>query len=271
MPLFGRRTGVKLAVEPQTVTAGEEIVCRVDVGEIDPKVQGGRVEFGYENFYVEREMDPDGQAYKTAVSAWVLAQTAPLFGGVPTRGGHVVRLRVPEDAPPTVAYAVEWQVLAIVDRRGGRDARAKVPVVVNAAPEVLAGRTHTPAASSTGVPMTVELATREVRRGGTLSGTVTADPAVEVPDVNELRVQLVCERREQDGIVERSVEAEVPLVEEVELRPGQRISVPFVIAIPTDVEPCFQARYNAQHWYLEAVVDIPLGADEVTRVELLVT
>jgi hypothetical protein len=36
---FGRKTPVQLTVEPSTVTAGEEIICRVDVGKIDAKVQ----------------------------------------------------------------------------------------------------------------------------------------------------------------------------------------------------------------------------------------
>jgi len=35
--------------------------------------------------------------------------------------------------------------------------------------------------------------------------------------------------------------------------------------------PNFEARYNMQRWWVEAVIDIPLGRDYVTRVELLVT
>ncbi|WP_329482620.1 hypothetical protein OG555_10500 [Kribbella sp. NBC_01484] len=118
--------------------------------------------------------------------------------------------------------------------------------------------------------MTVELATRELRPGGILAGTVTANPTVEGV-TRGLRVQLVSERHEQDGIVERGVEAVVTLTGEADLRPGVSISSPFQIAGPADPAPCWDAEYNSQHWYLEVVADLPFMRDEVTRIELLVT
>jgi len=268
--LFGRKTPVQLTVEPPRVIAGEEIICRVDIGEIDAKVQGGRVELGYENTYVEGFRDSDGDSSTSRTTEWVPVQTVPMFAGAPAPGRQVVRLRLPKDAPPTVADTVEWQVQAIVDRRRGLDAWAEAPLVVQAAPGVLAHRTQTPPESSTEIPMTVELATRELHPGGILTGTVTANPTVEL-DTRGLRVQLVRERHEQDGIVEHDLGAVVALTGESELRPGGPISAPFKIALAADADQCWEAKYNSQHWYLEAVADLPMMRDEVTRIEMLVT
>ena len=263
---FGRKTPVQLTVEPSTVAAGEEIICRVDVGKIDAKVQGGQVELGYLNTYSQRP-DSDGDS---SITEAVMIQTVPLFAGPPERGQRVFRLRLPKDAPPSVEDTVEWQVWATVDRRRGLDTWEDVPLVVQAAPGVLAHRMQTPTESSTEIPMTVELATRELRPGGILAGTVTANPTVEGV-TRGLRVQLVSERHEQDGIVERGVEAVVTLTGEADLRPGVSIFSPFQIAGPADPAPCWDAKYNSQHWYLEVVADRPFMRDEVTRIELLVT
>lgn len=266
---FSRKTPVQLTVEPSTVTAGEEIICRVDVGKIDAKVQGGQVELGYLNTYSQRSQDSDGESWKDSTTESVPVQTVPLFAGPPEPGQRVVRLRLPKDAPPSVADTVEWQVWAIVDRRRGLDALDEVPLVVQAAPGLLAHRMQTPTESSTEIPMTVELATRELRPGGVLAGTVTATPTVEGV-TRGLRVQLVSERHEQDGIVERDVEVVVTLTGEADLRPGVSIFSPFQIAGPADPAPCWDAKYNSQHWYLEVVADLPFKRDEVTRIELLV-
>lgn len=263
---FGRKTPVQLTVEPSTVTAGEEITCRVDVGKIDAKVQGGQVGLCYLNTYSQRrDSDEDSSTTES-----VTVQTVPLFAGPPEPGQRVVRLRLPKDAPPSVADTVEWEVFAIVDRRRGLDAWEEVPLVVQAAPGMLAHRMQTPTESSTEIPMTVELATRELRPGGILAGTVTATPTVEGV-TRGLRVQLVSERHEQDGIVERDVEAVATLTGEADLRPGVSILSPFQIAGPADPAPCWEAKYNSQHWYLEVVADLPFMRDEVTRIELLVT
>ena len=265
---FGRKTPVQLTVEQSMVTAGEEIICRVDVGTLDAKVQGGRVELGYLNTYSRRSRDTDGDSSAGWTTQSVPVQTVPLFAGTPAPGQRVFRMRLPKDAPPSVADAVEWQVRAIVDRRRGLDARDEAPLVVLAAPGALAHRMQTPAESATGIPMTVELATRELRPGGILAGTATANPTVE-GDTRGLRVQLVRERHEQDGIVDRDVEAVETLTGEAELRPGVSISSPFQIAAPTELAPCWDAKYNSEHWYLEVVADLPMMRDEVTRIELL--
>ena len=266
---FGRKTPVQLTVEPSTVTAGEEIVCRVDVGKIDAKVQGGRVELGYANTYAKRSPGDDDST-TTWTTEWVPVQTVPMFAGPPEPGQRVFSLRLPKEAPPSVDVTVDWEVRAIVDRRRGFDTWEEAPLVVQAAPGMLAHRTQTPTEYATEIPMTVELTTRELRPGGILAGTVTANPTVE-GDTRGLRVQLVRERHEQDGIVGRDVEAVVKLTGEAELRPGVSISSPFQIAAPADPAPCWDAKYNSEHWYLELVADLPMMADEITRIELLVT
>jgi hypothetical protein len=270
MAPFGRKTSVQLTVEPSTVIAGEEIVCQVDVGTIDAKVQGGRIELGYGNTYARRSQDRDAGSSTAWTTEWVPVESVPMFAGAPAAGQRVVRLRLPTDAPPSVADAVDWEVRAVVDRRRSFDAWAETPLVVHASPGLLAHRIQTPTESATEVPMTIELTTRELRPGGILTGTVTANPTVEQA-TRGLRAQLVRERHEQDGIVDRDVDAVVTLTGEAQLRPGVAISSSFQIAAPADPAPCWDARYNSQHWYLEVVADLPHTRDEVTRIELLVT
>ncbi len=267
---FGRKTPVKLTVEPSMLTAGDEVTCRVDVGKIDAKVQGGRVELGYANTYARQSRDSSADSSSGWTTEWVPIQTVSLFGGTPAPGQRVVQLRLPRDAPPGVAGAVDWKVRAIVDRRRGLDAWTEKPLVVHAAPGLLAHRTQTPTESATEIPMTIELTTRELRPGGILTGTVTVNPTVEQV-TRGLRAQLVRERHEQDGIVERDVAAVVTLTGETQLRPGESISSSFQIAGPADPGPCWDAKFNSQHWYLEVVADLPMTRDEVTRIELLVT
>ncbi len=267
---FGRKTPIQLTIEPSTVIAGEEVICRVDVGTIDAKVQGGRIELGYGNTYARRSQDRDAGSSTAWTTEWVPVETVPMFAGAPEAGRRVVRLRLPTDAPPSVGDAVDWGVRAIVDRRRSFDAWAEAPLVVHAAPGLLAHRIQTPTESATEVPMTIELTTRELRPGGVLIGSVTATPTVEQV-TRGLRAQLVRERHEQDGIVDRDVEAVVTLTGEAQLQPGVAISSSFQIAAPEDLAPCWDARYNSQHWYLEVVADLPMMRDEVTRIELLVT
>ena len=145
---FSRKTPVQLTVEPSTVTAGEEIICRVDVGKIDAKVQGGRVELGYMNTYSRFSRDSDGNDSEGWTTGWVPVQTVPLFAGNPEPGQRVFSLCVPKEAPPSVDVTVDWEVHAIVDRRRGFDAWEQVPLVVQAAPGLLAHRMETPTASS---------------------------------------------------------------------------------------------------------------------------
>jgi len=266
---FGRKTPVKLTVEPSTVIAGDEIICRVDVGKLDAKVQGGRVELSYLNTYSRFSRDSDGGSSDGWTTESVPVETIPMFAGTPAPGERIFHVRLPRDAPPSVADAVEWHVRAVVDRRRALDAWDEAPLVVQAAPGMLAGRMETPTEAATDIPMTVELSARELRPGGTLAGTVTANPTIE-GGMRGLRVQLVRERHEQDGIVDREVEAVVALTGETELRPGASIFSPFEITAPEDAAPCWEAKYNSEHWYLEVVADIRMTRDEVTRIELLV-
>ena len=53
-----------------------------------------------------------------------------MFAGTPAPGQQIVRLRLPKDAPPTVADTVEWQVQAIIDRRRGFDVWVEAALVV---------------------------------------------------------------------------------------------------------------------------------------------
>jgi WD40 repeat protein len=137
-PAPGRKTSVRLSVQPSTVTVGEEITCRVDIDQIDAKVRGGHVELGYSESHYEIDAYTDDREYANRApnkrTEWLFVSTVQLFEAGLEPGPQFVRLAIPEGAPPTAKDAVEWRVEAIIDRRRGLDALAEAPLVVRAAP-----------------------------------------------------------------------------------------------------------------------------------------
>jgi hypothetical protein len=279
MGIFGGSSKIELALSQTSFLPGAEFTCRVDLRQIDGKARRAFVEFGYRNTYeYEGEIETsDHTSYdistrettRMRTTDWVGKQTVELCSGSPVPGTYDAAFLVPESGPPSVAKTVEWKVRAVIERDRGSDTKVESGVVVGTRPGMLESRTQSPPASSTIVPMTLEVATREVYRGNVLAGHLTAWPTVPI-QTKGLRVQLVGEREEQDEIDHRKVHSPVPVTGPFLLHPGDPLSVPFQILIPATIEPSFQAWHNEQHWYLEAVVDISRGSDETARIELVV-
>jgi WD40 repeat protein len=138
-----RRPSVRVSVQPRIVTAGEQITCRVDIDRLDAKVRGGHVELGYDKVIFEDKDDPDpDDALDSSleITKWVCVERVELFSGGLEPGPQFVQFAVPEEAPPTAkgqrvsGDVVEWLVVAVIDRRRGRDARAEAHLIVRAPP-----------------------------------------------------------------------------------------------------------------------------------------
>jgi hypothetical protein len=271
MPMFGSETTVSVQVVPAEVHAGEEVTCRVDLSEIDRRVRRARVEVGYYNAYPEAVNTAESERLHRVeeFSDWVPVQSAPLFGEPPSAGCQDIRLQVPQDAPSTIPGEVDWRIRAVVDRRRGRDAHSEAPLIVRGDWERLAHLAHNPAESSGDTPVTIDVATRQLRAGDTVAGTITVNPTEEI-HIRSVRVQLASERG-SDYVTETTRPATQSVAGEKILQPGHRLTAPFVLAVPAEATPTYEAQASSHHWYIEAVIDEPLIPDEVTRLEILVT
>jgi len=260
-------------IRPETVTAGEDVECHIDVLDIDKKVRAGWVELGYDNTHETSSTDTDGHSRTVETTDWVPVQTVSLFEGGVRRGDTVIHFAVPARGPSTVSNVIAWRVRALLDRQHGRDVSAEAELLVRPAPGMLRDRLITPAEMSTEIPITIEVANRELQPGGRLTGSVMVASS-KTRKIRGLRVQLTRRRHDHApgfSSKEHAVHAEVRLTDKRELRSGEPLTIPFEIVLPADAPECWEAEYNSQHWYLEAVADIPLRRDEISRIELLVS
>lgn len=271
MALFGGgETTVEVALLDQAPRLpGDVVEVSVRVGEVDGKVQGGRIELRYENTYREEYRDSDGDRSTRTTTSDVVVDSFPLFGeGAAAAGEYLHALTLPLDGPPTARGAVDWSVRAVVDRRRARDATAELPLEVLAPAELHATWADGPPAGSSELSAKWDVATRVIRPGETLSGSVTVLPTTEI-QVRSSRLQL---RRSHvgDGASEGRVEPQVPLGGEGVLPAGQPITFPVQLLLPFGAPPSFSARHSVQHWYLELVLDRRLRGDITSELEVVV-
>jgi sporulation-control protein spo0M len=265
MPLFGSKTEVGVDLDRAEVVAGEEVRASIDVGELDKKVQGGRVELGYRNTYREDDTDSDGDRTTTTRKTDVVVVAETLALG---NGRLAVALPVPRDAPGTASGSVEWFVRAVVDRKRARDATARADVVVRAPAEALATWSETRPSVSDKCAMELTASSRVVQPGDTITGTLTLTPH-EAISARAIRVQLRRLRADPDNNTDEST-VPVELCGERRLEAGENVTFDYTVDVPADAPPSFRAAHNEQHWYVEGVIDVKRASDPVTRLEIVV-
>lgn len=267
MGLFGSKTDLAITLDTDIVTAGGEVRATVEVGEADKKAQGGRVELLYKNTYKEEYRDSDGDRSTRTTSEDVVVDAVHLEEL--EAGARQVTLTVPPDASGNDAKAVEWRVQAVVDRKRARDARAEQAIHVHGGEDVLAGWAERAPSRPKECDVVLEPSTRIVQPGDRITGTVTFRATREALSGRALRVDLHRVLEDRDDLTdEATVKAE--LSSSVDLAVGEEERLTFEVVVPEDAGPSFRAKHNAQHWYLEGVVDRPRARDYVGRVELLV-
>ena len=270
MPLFGSKTEVSIDVDRDTVVAGEVVKVSANIGELDKKVQGARVELGYRNTYKEDDRDSDGDRRTVTRTSDVVVVHEPLdtSGGSP--GAIQQTLAVPSHVPGTAVDSVEWFVRVVVDRKLARDANAEHPLTVLVPAEPLVAWTqNAPESTSNDCHMEITASTRAVKPGDSITGTLTITPR-ESLKVRGVRVQLRRVRYDPDRNTDTNDDRRVELGGEAEIAPGGSHTIDFEIPVPEDAAPSFQAQYNHQHWYLEGVLDMKMKSDPTARAEVVV-
>jgi hypothetical protein len=271
---FGGRkaSAVEVTVDRPEYEGGETVQATVAVGDLDDKVQGGRVELLYESTYRYEYTDSEGDRSQRRTTKDVIVASEPLFPvgePGPAPGERTVAFELPE-TPPTAEGAVAWKVRAVVDRRRARDAQAEAPFEVRSRPEAHERWAQSgPSPVSGPLQFALEVAPRVLAPGDRLGGTVTVAAREDV-EARALRVRLRSERREQDGIRDDDRHGEMTLEEPFRLAAGERRTHPFELEVPAGTAPSFQSAYNSQHWYVQAVADRRMRGDHQCSVELAV-
>ncbi|HEX8067944.1 MAG TPA: sporulation protein [Thermoleophilaceae bacterium] len=285
MSMFGSDTTVQIALSGYDFHPGDSVTARVVVGGgPDDRIQGGRVELAYENRYLaeEREYDHDGPdrtrtvtRSETVVAAWQPLPAGP--EGAVAHGEHVVTLTFPHDAPPTAhepagfGDVVQWRVRAILDRRMAFDPDAEQIVRVYSRPEQYAAWGQMPVVPKAAeCPMGLELSTRSLQPGASLSGELTITPRDSFKG-RAVRVQLERRRTDTPDDIDRTETLDgMQLAGATQLDAGQTLRFPFELTVPPGVPPTFNAARNHLHWYVEGIVDRKLRSDFVVEAEIVV-
>jgi len=275
VPLFRSKTDVELSLDRTDLLPGDTVAATVTLSEPDKKAQGGRVELFYRNTYKEvdydRDADGDTDRRVRTKTAEIPVASAPLFGaGEPASGSYSVELELPTGAPATAPDLVEYAVRAVLDRKGGFDAKDEAPVTVHAPAETHADWARRPAElTTTALGMAMEIEPRIVRPGDVIRGSFTLTPTSPV-EARSLRAQLEWRRRDRDGLESHGTASRIELGGDETLAPGQTRELPFELVVPQDAAPCFQTPNNELHWVVEGVVDRKMREDHVIALEVAV-
>ncbi len=247
---------------------GETIQARVNVvGEKDLKIQQGRIAFIYsEEFQVRErhtETDSDGDRHQTTRTVWrkderqlnqnVFLPETTIAGG--SNQNFDFTFQIPPNVPPSVngsIVRIKWLVKATLDRRLAGDVEALTELSVpSMAPSEHAdkgqyGSSNEPADAD----LQFLLPGKEFVLGETIAGTLSITPQKEF-DVNEVRLALIQrENVPQDLGNVQTQEQTLKLSNQVKLQPGQPLSLPFNVALPTTGLPSTQTPHSSITWLL---------------------
>jgi sporulation-control protein spo0M len=247
---------------------GETVNARVNVvGEKDIKIQEGRITFLYSEEYQYRhlatETDSHGHRRQVTRTSWKteerpLSQTAFLPEttiAAGTNQNFEFAFTIPPNSPPSVngnIIRVKWLIKATLDRKLAGDIEAHTEIsVVSTSPN---GQTGEGRYGNSSEPLEAELQlglpSLEFVLGETIAGTLTVTPQKGF-DVSEARLALV--QRENVPQAQgntHDAEQTIKLSSQLRLQPGQPVSLPFKITIPTAGSPSCQTPNGSIAWHL---------------------
>ncbi|HTW98659.1 MAG TPA: sporulation protein, partial [Acidimicrobiales bacterium] len=192
----------------------------------------------------------------------VVVTEAPIVppGAAVAPGDHVVSLHVPEDGLPSATDQVQWSVRARIDRHLGADVEAEAPVEVLAGPERFAAEATGDARYKGERCIDLELSTRTLRPGETITGKVVLAPAQAVTvTVTNVLVLFVVTTPAKQGLEGAGVAARTLLDEPLELQPGETRSLGFELTLPQDAAPTVRGSLTTPPCH--SVVSWDVGAE----------
>jgi hypothetical protein len=295
--LKGGKTSVKLTLDrPISKDAtqvypyypGETVHASVTlVSEKEVKIQEGRIALVYQEEYQykyhHQSRDSHGHSRTTVATAWAtderevnrqvfLGETSLLAG---TQKNYEFDLPIPINAVPSAQAEIvhiKWIVKATLDRKMAGDIEDKVylPVFTGASgtsvQPVEAGVSNEPNEAD----LIFFLPRKEWVMGETIAGRLQINPKKEF-DVTEVRVELVRrERVPRDLGNEHETSMPVKLSDRTALMPGQTLTLPFNIAIPSPVPATFSTPNSTLDWALKGILARRLRKDTIVEEKIII-
>lgn len=268
-------------VRPSTVVLpGEEVTAVVRVtGDPDDKVSGATAKLVCCETWMEVRSYANIPDAPYENNPLTVAAEVPV---VPTGAGdHPLTLAVPPDALPTAQShdfwdkAVDWRVDVVINRRHGFDPTAHAAFTVAAPADREAAEAQREPVVVGDPFFNVRLASRSVRSGGTVTGSVVIAAG---QDMEVGAVEALLELHRQDGpdlpgghlTWDRTKTfRETTLAAALALAAGESKELPFELTLPADATPTLHTQHCSLEWSLvttggrstdtaRSVVSVPL-------------
>jgi hypothetical protein len=278
----------KAATQVYPYYMGETVHARVTlVSEKEVKIQEGRIALVYQEEYQYKHQhhsrDSRGHSRTTVSTTWTtdeqeahrqvfLGETSVPAG---TQKTYEFDLPIPIQAAPSARAEIvhiNWQVKATLDRKMAGDIEDKIDLpVFSGAPgtpvqPVESGVSNEPDEAD----LIFSLPGKDWVMGETIAGRLRINPKKEF-DVTEIRVELVRRERVPRGLGnERETLLPVKLSEGTRLTPGQNLTLPFNIAIPSSAPATFNTPNSKLDWMLRGILARRLRKDTIAEAEIVI-
>lgn len=264
---------------------GETIHVTVNVqGVKDLKIQSGKIALvsleEYEYRYESRDSDGDTSTTTTKTTDQVKVWEQQFLGETTIKTNSTenfeFNISIPAKATPTVADGkilnLTWLVKTTLDRKLAGDVEDKQELYILAP---LSGTSSGPGdfgiSNEPGeAEMLLRLSKREFALGETISGELILRPKKQF-DVTEIRVELVrLEDVPRDEGNQFKQDEKVKLAAGTKLTPGQEMTFPFQIKIPTLRPITANTRHGTINWSLRGVLSRRMRGDTLVEQEVLI-
>jgi hypothetical protein len=253
---------VAVTAGPSLTVLGATVNVVVTItGDPDRKVKGARAELVRTAIHRVTRTDVTGHgSHDSLLQEDVVIAEAPVIssGGRVAPGEHAVSLRIPPDGLPSAEGQVRWSVRAVIDRRHGTDIRAEAPVEVLAGPERFASEAASEVRYKSERCIDLELSTRTLRPGQTITGSVTLRPE-RAMKVTEALVTFVVTIPAKKGLAGTAVASLMLLDEPVQFGPGDTRNLPFELTLPEDAAPTVRGNLTTPRCH--SVISWDVGAE----------
>lgn len=262
MGLFSRSPDVEIGLSPIVATPRQVVTVTVTAAKAIQRVTAARLEWGYTNsFQYRRAGDADsaaaGASEVSSADEWVCVTRVDLPVATGEFTGGAWTFRVPSWAPPSSKEIARWSARLVVER-DGRDIDSHGEFTVKIGPadvpaeeepmEVLAGAAE--------AVIDIVLPTSVFVAGEAIRGQAVLTPTMDLPDGD---LAVCWQRRQASHPLTRNPSPEysldgriVPLGNQIPLRAGAPITVPFEIPLPADAPPTSAAVHSSVDWYIQA-------------------
>jgi sporulation-control protein spo0M len=268
---------------------GETVHAAVTIeGEKELKIEEARVALvcheEYEYRYESHHRDSDGHHHTAVHTSWatdeqvIQQQVLMGQGAIPSNFMQTYEFSaaIPASAPPTCdggrIVRVKWMVKATLDRKLAGDIEDKAELLVFATPPGSMvspgefGYSNEPKEAT----LAMALPCKEWVLGETVQGQFLIRPQ-KAFEATEVRVELVrVEQVPRDRGNESKEEVKVKLAGKTKFEPGQDLTFPFSVAIPSPRPVSGRTRNSSVTWRLRGVLARFLRGDTLVEEEIFV-